>query len=94
MASEAQASTPREAVSITDEEVTHQASSGVSEEEPASMASIDSDMAYNDDGELVQVEPAAPSDLPRGPPVPVPVNAPRLSDEERGAPRLLGERGR
>ena len=77
VASEAQASTPREAVSITDEEVdeVHE-SSGSSQEEPASPQSLDSDWALDEHGDMVRVPPASPGDVPRGPPPPEPVNAP------------------
>ena len=88
VASEAQASTPRKAVSMTDDGSSQKASSGDSGEEPVSMASIDSNQAYNDDGVLVNVEPASPSDVPRDPPVPVPVEISRSSSGSQGDPEL------
>ena len=76
VASEAQASTPREAVSITDDEEVACASSGSSTEEPASSQSLTSDWALDEHGVRVRVLPASPGDAPRGPPPPEPVHAP------------------
>ena len=85
VASEAQASTPREAVSITDDAASDNPSSGDSEdgeEEQASQPSLDSSWARNDTGTWVHVESASPSTLPRGPPPPHPVNTPESTNEE------------
>ena len=77
VASEARGSTPREAVSITDSATPPRpSSSGESGEEQVSRSSLNSDHALDENGVLVRVDPASPSDLPRGPPVPRPVNEP------------------
>ena len=76
VASEAAASTPREAVSITEAASSPRCpSSGSGSEEQASH-SLDSSRAVDSNGVVVSVETASPSDLPRGPPVPRPVNEP------------------
>ena len=77
VASEARGSTPREAVSITEEATsTVRASSGSSRQETTSPQSLDSSWALNSNGDLTHVEPASPSEQPRGPPVPCPVTDP------------------
>eukprot|EP00439_Symbiodinium_sp_Y106_P081906 s980_g21.t1 len=93
VASEAQASTPREAVSITDDAASpDNDSSDESGEEEATQPSLNSSWARNDTGQLVHVEPASPSDLPRGPPPAVPVNAPvTTADERTGSNQAVSE---
>lgn len=77
VASEARGSTPREAVSITEEATsTVRASSGSSRQETTSPQSLDSSWALNSNGDLTHVEPASPSEQPRGPPEPRPVTDP------------------
>ena len=93
VASEAQASTPREAVSITDDAASPDIdSSDESGEEKETQPSLNSSWARNDTGQLVHVEPASPSDLPRGPPPAVPVNAPvTTADEGTGSSQAVSE---
>eukprot|EP00439_Symbiodinium_sp_Y106_P060929 s1821_g9.t1 len=83
VASEAQASSPREAVSITDDaasERSEHASLSGSTEGQASGNSVNSDWALDENGVLMQFAPAPPGVTPCGPPPPEPVNASQTTE--------------